>query len=57
VLAPVLVNAALWPLLYMPSLSGLALAAALLWLAQRPGLGRRIAAAALPWRRTAEARA
>ena len=53
VLAPVLVTAALWPLLYLPSLAGLGLAAALLWLAQRPGLWRRVTGALLPRRRPA----
>ncbi|HKL64780.1 MAG TPA: LPS export ABC transporter permease LptF [Roseovarius sp.] len=51
VLAPVLVTAALWPLLYLPSLAGLALAAGLLWLAQRPGIWPVIAAVVLPWHR------
>jgi len=49
VLAPVLVTAALWPLLYLPSLAGLVLAAGLLWLAQRPGVWERIAGTVLPW--------
>jgi len=52
VLAPVLVTAALWPLLYAPSVGGLGLAAGLLWLAQRPGLWRRMTRA-LPWNRAA----
>jgi len=55
VLGPVLARAALWPLLYLPSLAGLALALVLMWLAQRPGLWRRIAAVLRPWRRAAEA--
>ena len=37
-LGPVLANAALWPLLYLPSAVGLALAGLLLWLAARPWL-------------------
>ncbi|RXV61736.1 LPS export ABC transporter permease LptF [Roseovarius sp. A46] len=53
VLAPVLVTAALWPLLYLPSLGGLALAVGILWLAQRPGVWRRIANAIWPWWRRA----
>jgi lipopolysaccharide export system permease protein len=41
-LGPVLANAALWPLLYLPSAVGLALAGSLLWLAQRPALVYRV---------------
>jgi len=44
-LGPVLANAALWPLLYLPSAVGLALAGALLWLAARPALVYRVRAA------------
>jgi len=44
-LGPVLANAALWPLLYLPAAIGLVLAGLLLWLAQRPGLWHRIRAA------------
>jgi len=44
-LGPVLANAALWPLLYLPSAVGLALAGALLWLAARPALVHRVRAA------------
>jgi len=44
-LGPVLANAALWPLLYLPSAAGLALAGALLWLAARPALVYRVRAA------------
>ncbi len=44
-LGPVLANAALWPLLYLPSAVGLALAGALLWLAARPALVHRLRAA------------
>ena len=40
-----LANAALWPLLYLPSAVGLALAGALLWLAARPALVYRVRAA------------
>lgn len=54
VLAPVLLTAALWPLLYLPSLAGLGLAAGMLWLAQHPGLWRRMAGALMSWRRPAE---
>ncbi|MFU8776608.1 MAG: LPS export ABC transporter permease LptF [Roseovarius sp.] len=54
VMSPVLVNAALWPLLYLPALLGLVLSGLLLALASYPGLWRR-----LLWRRwsTAEVRA
>jgi len=45
------VTAALWPLLYLPSLAGLVLAATLLWVAQRPRLWRLFAGVVLPWRR------
>jgi len=44
-LGPVLANAALWPLLYLPSAVGLALAGTLLWLAGRPALIYRVRAA------------
>ena len=42
VLAPVLVSAALWPLLYLPALIGLALSGLLLTLASYPGLWQRL---------------
>ena len=45
VLAPVLVTASLWPMLYLAPLVGLVLTAGLLWQAQRPGVWARIAAA------------
>lgn len=38
---PVLADAALWPLLYLPSVAGSAAVLALLWLATNPGLLRR----------------
>jgi lipopolysaccharide export system permease protein len=42
VIAPVLVNGALWPLLYLPALIGLGLSAILLTLASYPGLLQRL---------------
>ncbi|QYX58608.1 LPS export ABC transporter permease LptF [Roseovarius sp. SCSIO 43702] len=42
VAAPVLGNAALWPILYAPSVVGFAIVGALLWLAGRPGLLGRL---------------
>ncbi|WP_272491266.1 LPS export ABC transporter permease LptF [Roseovarius autotrophicus] len=39
---PVMANAALWPLLYLPALSGLGLALALLWLAHNPAVMARL---------------
>jgi len=53
VLGPVLARASLWPLLYVPAIAGLGLAASLIWLAQRPGLWRRIAGRLGRWRRPA----
>lgn len=38
---PVLQDARLWPLIYLPSVLGVIVAAAFLWLAAHPGLGRR----------------
>ncbi|WP_454275488.1 LptF/LptG family permease [Roseovarius sp. MBR-154] len=48
VLTPVLVNAALWPLLYLPVLSGLVMTLSLLWLAMHPEMPGRLARRA--WR-------
>jgi lipopolysaccharide export system permease protein len=42
VLTPVLVNAALWPLLYLPVLSGLVMTLFLLWLAMHPEMPGRL---------------
>jgi lipopolysaccharide export system permease protein len=42
VLTPVLVNAALWPLLYLPVLSGLVMTLLLLWLAMHPEMPGRL---------------
>jgi lipopolysaccharide export system permease protein len=53
VLGPVLVNASLWPLLYAPPLVGVGLSVGLLWLAQNPGLRRRLAGGFLALRRPA----
>ncbi|MEI4194713.1 LPS export ABC transporter permease LptF [Roseovarius sp. E0-M6] len=50
VAAPVLVNAALWPLIYVPSIVGFGIAAVLLYIAGHPGLVRRL----LPWPRPKE---
>ncbi|MDR9395494.1 MAG: LPS export ABC transporter permease LptF [Roseovarius sp.] len=47
---PVLANAALWPLLYLPAATGAALTAVLLSLADRPGLWHRIRARLRPAR-------
>lgn len=44
VIAPVLVNGALWPVLYLPPLIGVAVSILLLSLATRPGLLRRLVA-------------
>jgi len=43
-LGPVLANAALWPLLYLPALVGMVLSGVLLWLAHHPWVWRRIVA-------------
>ena len=48
VLTPVLVNAALWPLLYLPVMGGLVMALLLLWLAMHPEMPGRFARRA--WR-------
>ncbi|MAU51968.1 MAG: LPS export ABC transporter permease LptF [Roseovarius sp.] len=45
-LGPVLADAALWPLLYLPTLGGFVMAGGLLWLAHHPVTGRRRAEAA-----------
>ena len=42
VLAPVLMNARLWPLIYLPALAGAVITVALLWLSTKPGLFRRL---------------
>lgn len=51
VVAPVLINGALWPLLYLPVLIGLALSGLLLSIASYPGVWRRLTGRG---RRTAE---
>ncbi|ARO14738.1 lipopolysaccharide export system permease protein [Ketogulonicigenium robustum] len=47
-------DGALWPLLYLPLVCGLAITALLLTLAGRPGLLRRIKSTLTPWRRAAQ---
>lgn len=42
VAGPVLANAALWPMIYVPSLVGAAVAVLLLWLAAHPEIPRRL---------------
>lgn len=42
VAAPVLTNGSLWPMLYLPSLAGLATSVLLLWLAANPDVPRRL---------------
>lgn len=42
VIAPVLMNARLWPLIYLPALAGAVITVALLWLSTKPGLFRRL---------------